>query len=139
MNRHPRSRAEQARQIQKLLIESSSLIESYTGEVCPRCTDRCCKQRHGTFTPLDQAYVNALGKDVPRHDPARPIDGPCQFLSERGCTKPRWQRAWKCTWYFCDALLQALADGPQRQARALSRMQAESQRLYEQLQGGDDD
>ena len=127
-----------AKALKALIAESSPLIEQYTRQVCPNCADVCCRQKHGMFTSADRAYLTALGEHVPPHDLSRASDAFCQFLGAGGCTKPRWQRAWKCTWYFCDPLLQAVADGPQRQARSLSRMQAEIQRLYEELNGGGD-
>ena len=122
--------AEKAQRLKQLLIESSPLIEGYTRQVCPSCTDVCCKQRHGLFTETDRVYLAALGEPVPPHDPSRPLDGSCQFLTGAGCMKPRWQRAWKCTWYFCEPLLRALAEGPQKNARALSAILEEMGRLY---------
>lgn len=125
-----------ARELQQLLIRTSPLIERRTAAICPACTGSCCRQRHGMFTDRDRAYLEALGAPGPRHDPALPPDGPCQFLGPAGCAKPRWQRAWKCTWFFCRPLLQALDDGPQREARALSAALAEMVRLYDALDGG---
>lgn len=122
--------------LKQLLTELSPLIEHYTSAVCPACVDVCCRQRHGMCTTADRAYLDALGEPVPAHDPAYDLDGPCQFLGQTGCVKPRWQRAWKCTWYFCDPLLRAITAGPQKQARALSRLQNEILRLYDQLHGG---
>jgi len=135
----PISRAGRALQLKNLLIETSPLIEADTRRVCPDCSDVCCRQQHGMFTAVDHSYLDLLKEPVPVHDPARSPDGPCQFLGPKGCIKPRWQRAWKCTWFFCEPLLQAIADGPQRTARVLSRMQAEIQHLYELLNGGGDE
>lgn len=132
-----RKATEQARAIKQLLIECSPLIEEYTGAVCPSCTEICCKQRHGAFTEADRAYLNALEEDIPHHDPAWPPDRLCQFLGPRGCIKPRWQRAWKCTWYYCEPLLEALRSGPAHKARKLSRLQEELLRLYNGLKGCD--
>ena len=128
--------ADLARELKQLLIRTSPLIERCTSAVCPSCVETCCRQRHGMFTDRDLAYLEALDEAVPRHDPARSPDGPCQFLGPAGCSKPRWQRAWKCTWFFCGPLLQALDGGPQREARALSAALAEMVRLYDALEGG---
>ncbi|NTW67431.1 MAG: hypothetical protein HGB21_14180 [Nitrospirae bacterium] len=124
-----------ARRLKQLLIESSPLIEEYTRKVCPTCTDVCCKQRHGLFTMADRAYLAALGEEVPSHDPSRPLDGSCQFLGASGCGKPRWQRAWKCTWYFCEPILRALDEGPQKKARRLSATLEEMGSLYGTMRG----
>ncbi len=127
--------AETARRLKQLLIESSSLIEEYTRQVCPSCADVCCRQRHGLFTDADRAYIAALDEKVPPHDPSRPPDGLCQFLAATGCTKPRWQRAGKCTGYFCDPLLRALDEGPQKKARQVSALLQEMGRLYGEMKG----
>jgi hypothetical protein len=124
-----------ARELKQLLVRTSPLIERYTAAVCPACAEICCRQRHGMFTDRDRAYLAALGEHVPRHDPARSTDGRCQFLGPAGCAKPRWQRAWKCTWFFCVPLLRALDAGPQRDARALSAALAEMVRRYDALEG----
>ena len=111
-----------AQELKELLVRFSSLIEEYTKKVCPDCTDVCCKQKHGMFQERDIAYLAAVGVDTSIHDPALPLDGPCQFLGPTGCVKPRWQRAWKCTWYFCEALIKAMEEGPQQKARLISEM-----------------
>ncbi len=130
-----RRASENAQRLKMLLIESSPLIEGYTSRICPSCTEVCCKQRHGLFTEADCAYIAALGEKVPTHDPLVPPDGPCQFLGAGGCAKPRWQRAWKCTWFFCEPLLAALAEGPQKKARQLSAALEEIRRRYGELKG----
>lgn len=122
-----------SRELRQLLIDLSPFIEEHTGKVCPACVEVCCRQKHGLFTPVDRAYLDALGVDVPAHDADRPPDGPCQFLGPAGCAKPRWQRAWKCTWFFCDPLLRALHEGPQKKARALSAAMERIIGLYSEL------
>ncbi len=124
-----------AQRLKQLLIESSPLIEEYTRQVCPSCTDVCCRQRHGMFTAADRAYIAALDEEVPTHDPRLSLDGACQFMGPSGCVKPRWQRAWKCTWFFCGPLLAALSEGPQKKMRQLSAMLEEMGRLYGELKG----
>lgn len=129
------SRRQAAERLKQLLTELSPLIESHTAVVCPSCTEVCCRQRHGMFTPRDRAYFDALGTEPPLHDPALPPDGPCQFLGAGGCSKPRWQRAWRCTWFFCEPLLKALGTGPARPARGLSAALEEMMRLYDMMEG----
>lgn len=119
--------------LKKLLIELSPFIEAYTSRVCPACTEVCCKQRHGAFTEADRAYFGALGEEVPHHDPSWPPDELCQFLGGTGCAKPRWQRAWRCTWFFCEPLLQAMSEGPMKQSRALTAAIERIMALYEKV------
>jgi len=130
-----RSRIEAAGKLQQLLIESSPLIEEYTRTVCPGCMDVCCRQKHGIYRERDVIYLNALGTAIPSRDPAWQLDGPCEALGERGCTHPRWLRPFKCTWYFCDPLLKAMNDGPQKQARELYRTIKEMIECYDELKG----
>ena len=68
---------------------------------------------------------------------SRDPDGPCQFMGQTGCTLPRWLRAFKCTWYFCEPLLAALDEGNARKARRLSAALQEMVDLYNGLNVGD--
>jgi len=122
-----------AEKLWHLLIESSSLIEKYTREVCPDCINVCCRQKHGMYEERDILYLHALGVEVPRHDETRPPDGPCQFMGPWGCNKPRWLRPFKCTWYFCEPILAALNEGPQKKTRQLSAVLQEMINLYDML------
>jgi hypothetical protein len=124
-----------AERLKRLLIVSSSLIEEYTREVCPGCIDVCCRQKHGVYRERDILYLHALGVEVPPRDEARPLEGPCQFMGPRGCFQPRWLRPFKCTWYFCEPLLAALDQGPQRRARRLSAHLREMILLFDNLEG----
>jgi len=130
-----RSRIDAAGRLRQLLIESSPLIEAYTRELCPDCTDVCCRQKHGIYRERDLNYLNALGTAIPARDPARLLDGPCEALGERGCIHPRWLRPFKCTWYFCEPLLEAMNDGPQKKSRALSRAMKDMIECYDELKG----
>ncbi|HSA77302.1 MAG TPA: hypothetical protein VLG72_00385 [Nitrospirota bacterium] len=122
-----------AEKLRRLLIESSPLIEEYTREVCPDCIDVCCRQKHGMHQERDVLYLHALGVEVPRRDEARPLESPCQFMGPRGCNKPRWIRPFRCTWYFCEPLLAALNEGPQKKARQLSAVLQDIINLYHML------
>ena len=106
----PHSRIAAAGKLQRLLIESSPFIEDYTRELCPGCTDVCCRQKHGIYRERDELYLRAMGMEIPARDPGRPLEGPCEALGEGGCSHPRWLRPFKCTWYFCDPILDALND-----------------------------
>lgn len=129
------SSAEQtARQLRQLLIESSPRIEAYTKELCPACTDLCCRQKHGQYRERDLAYLRALNEAPPQHAGSQAPESPCGFLGERGCVHPRWLRPFKCTWYFCEALLKALEERPAREARNLTAVMEEMILLYDRLE-----
>jgi hypothetical protein len=127
------NRVETAEKLKQLLIESSSMIEDYTREVCPACAEVCCKQKHGTFQENDIVYLHALGRKVPPRDQGRPLEGPCELMRPHGCVQPRWLRPFRCTWYFCEPLLKALNDGPSRKARRLSALLQEMVDLCREL------
>jgi len=109
-----------AAKLKQLLIQLSPLIEELTAQVCPGCTDVCCKQKRCFPDSVDVRYIAALGLTLPELESGRPPDGPCQFMGGFGCTLPRWQRPWRCTWYFCDPLLASMNTGPQKTARKIS-------------------
>ncbi len=111
-----------ADQVKRLFIELSPMVEEYTARVCPDCTNVCCKQRHGIMNEQDLRYLAALDTPRPVYDPGRLPDGPCQFMGAEGCMSPRWLRPWRCTSYFCDALITAMNAGPQKKARRLSAL-----------------
>ncbi len=67
-------------------------------------------------------YLSALGASLPLYEQGRPPDGPCQFMGTEGCVRPRWLRPWRCTSYFCGALLEAMNSGPQKKARQVSAL-----------------
>lgn len=114
--------AAKANKLKDLLIELSPLIEEYSSRVCPGCTDVCCKQKRSYPEHVDARYIEALAVSPPLPDPARSLEGPCQFMGREGCLTPRWLRPWRCTWYFCDPLLEAMQRGPQRKSRKISNL-----------------
>ena len=116
------SKTTSAAKLKKLLAELSPLIEEFTVQVCPDCRDVCCKQRFGVMNEQDLRYRAALGEPLPSCDPARLPDGPCQFMGAAGCVRPRWLRPWRCTAYFCDALLAAMNSGPPKKVRRISAL-----------------
>jgi hypothetical protein len=122
-----------AEKLKLLLIESSPLIEECTAHVCPGCIDVCCRQKHGLYQERDIRYLHALGVALPKRDATRPLDGPCECMGTRGCAPPRWMRPFKCTWYFCEPLLAALNEGPQKKARRLAAVMQEMIDLYGKL------
>lgn len=109
-----------AHKLKDLLTRLSPLIEEYTAATCSGCVDVCCKQKRAFPDHEDVLYMTALGLPLPDYDPARDPEGPCQFMGAAGCMTPRWLRPWRCTWYFCSPLLDAMSGGPQRKARAIS-------------------
>jgi hypothetical protein len=86
----------------------SPFIELHTSRVCPLCQRVCCIDRHGTHEPEDLAVIEALSESPPQEKPLEPDTRPCRQLGPTGCSLKRWQRPYRCTWYFCDALLEEM-------------------------------
>jgi len=122
-----------ANHLKQLLIVSSPFLDEYTALVCPLCSDVCCRQKHGLYRENDMRYLHALDIDAPLRDATKPDWGPCECLGPQGCLQPRWLRPFKCTWYFCDQLLAALNEGPQRKARRIITSLQEMIVLYNAL------
>ncbi len=108
-----------ALKVRERMEELSPLIEHFTSEVCPECRDVCCKQKHGIPDKEDRHLFFLLNSQPPELDTKRAPDDYCQFLSDRGCILPRWQRPFRCTWYFCETLLRVM---PERDPRGYRKM-----------------
>ena len=111
---------DRAERLKELLVRLSPLIEELTARVCPECNDVCCKQKRCLPDPVDVKYLAALKMLRIEYDSSRQPEGPCQFMGRFGCSLQRWQRPWRCTWYFCDPLLMAMNTGPQKTARKIA-------------------
>lgn len=88
----------------------SPFIELHTSRVCPSCQKVCCIDRHGTHEPEDIAFIEALGECTPPEQPLETDTKPCRQLAPSGCSLMRWQRPYRCTWYFCSALLKEMPE-----------------------------
>lgn len=94
-----------ARKAEALIETISPLIEAYTSAVCPQCTTVCCINRHSRFDRSDVIFMTALGRALPEEDPSIADTADCRFLGSRGCRRKRPDRPYRCTWFFCSALL----------------------------------
>jgi hypothetical protein len=117
-----------AEEMKAVYEEVSPLIEEFTSRVCPSCESVCCIDRHGTHEAADLAFLSAIG-EAPPGDPPKADDAlPCRQLGERGCEIQRWQRPYRCTWYFCPTLLEAM---PEANPKGYRTLVAKLQRLGE--------
>ncbi len=106
-----------ARQLKLALDACSPYIQQMTSEVCPACEKVCCINRHGYYDDNDLIYVRALGLETPYYREGINDTDPCQFLSPYGCTRERSVRPFRCNWYFCNALIEHMEEGPARPYR----------------------
>jgi hypothetical protein len=117
----------------------SSLTEEFTSRICPTCESVCCIDRHGTHEKADLLFLEAMGEAPPGDAPKADDTEPCRHLGPKGCTIARRMRPYRCTWYFCSALLERMPEEDPRGYRnlvaALKRLGALRQRLLEGATG----
>jgi hypothetical protein len=117
---------ETAREAKAAYEEVSSFLERHTSALCPSCENVCCIDRHCSYGKDDRLFLRALGNRPPDDEPRVKDTDPCRFLTPLGCRLPRWRRPFRCTWYFCGRLLEAMPEGKPRQYRefikALNRL-----------------
>lgn len=85
----------------------SPYIQRHTAKVCPSCSKVCCINKHGNYDEVDMVFIRALGLES-EHKTEIPDAAPCRFLKEDGCSLPRYKRPFRCTWYFCERLLESM-------------------------------
>jgi hypothetical protein len=113
-----------ARMLKEEIDGISGFIQLNTSVVCPACEKVCCINKHGYYDHEDLIYVFSLGQERPVYGKGIDDTAPCQFLSERGCSRERSVRPFRCNWYFCDTLLGHMEKGPAKPYREfISRFQ----------------
>jgi len=127
--------SELADELRQAFKAVSPFIEKHTAIVCPECRKVCCIDKHGRYDTNDLLFLRALG--VKKHDdlPDREESAPCRYLNENGCSRERWERPFRCTQFFCDALLKSLENDNAKLYRAfvdyLQHLISVRQRLLE--------
>jgi hypothetical protein len=117
-----------ALQMKAAYEEVSPLIEAFTAKVCPTCRSVCCIDRHGSHEEADLKFLSASREAAPPEPPLPDDTLPCRHLGAKGCGIERWRRPYRCTWYFCAALLEAM---PQADPRGYRDLVAKLTRLGE--------
>jgi hypothetical protein len=111
------SRTEIADRLRNEFEKVAPFIQEHTSKVCPLCSRVCCINKHGYYDGEDVLFVMALGIKIPPYSPDRSDADPCRFLNARGCSLQRWERPFRCTWYFCDSLLESMREDNSRAYR----------------------
>lgn len=93
--------------LKKAFEAVSPYIQRHTSKVCPSCPKVCCINKHGNYDEVDMVFIRALGLET-EHKPDIPDAAPCRFLNKDGCVLPRYKRPFRCTWYFCERLLESM-------------------------------
>ncbi len=97
-----------AQEVKDAFSAVSPFIEKHTSIVCPECEKVCCIDRHGRYDKNDRLFLKALGTERHHIPVDREETVPCRFLNEKGCSRRRWERPFRCTHFFCDPLLKSL-------------------------------
>lgn len=137
-----------ARELKEAFEAVDPYIQKLTEAVCPFCASVCCIDRHGRPLEDDMAVISTLEQFAPevspdglspaskvrKDDAERSRDeAPCRFLSSAGCILRRWQRPFRCTFYFCGPLIERMNGGSPREYREfialLQRLVGARQRL----------
>lgn len=108
MKKGSSSAAELAGDLREAFDVVSPFIEKHTAIVCPGCENLCCKDRHGRYDENDLFFLTALGVAVTADQSGPEESGPCRHMGAMGCSLERWMRPFRCTHFFCDALLKSL-------------------------------
>ena len=128
-------RSELADELRQAFNALSPFIEKHTSIVCPECKKVCCIDKHGRYDKYDLVFLSALGAKKHHDPPEREESDPCRFLNEKGCSRERWERPFRCTQFFCDALLKSLESDNAKLYRAfveyLQHLISVRQRLLE--------
>lgn len=111
-------RTELSNELKSAFSAVSPFIEKHTSIVCPVCEKVCCIDKHGRYESNDLVFLRPLGVDIHHNPSEREETDPCRFLNEKGCSRERWQRPFRCTFFFCDALLKSLEDDNAKLYRA---------------------
>ncbi|MEK7333188.1 MAG: hypothetical protein AAB017_07410 [Nitrospirota bacterium] len=94
--------------LKKAFDAVSPYIQRHTSKVCPSCSKVCCINKHGNYDEVDMVFIRALGLDSADNKSDKPDTDPCRFLNKDGCSLPRYKRPFRCTWYFCERLLESM-------------------------------
>ena len=70
---------------------------------CPDCQDPCCRRAKVWFDFKDLIYLHLGAMAIPTGQLIASLNETCRYLSDKGCTLPRGQRPFVCTWYVCAA------------------------------------
>lgn len=97
-----------AHELKEAFDAVSHYIQKHTSEVCPSCPKVCCISKHGNYEKEDLVFIHALGLGNIDYKTDRADTDPCRFLQKDGCSLPRYRRPFRCTWYFCERLLESM-------------------------------
>lgn len=81
------------------------ILKRFTEKFCASCKNPCCVNRHGFPDFEDLVVQRCLGIKSRAYEKGLKDTGTCQFLGPKGCVLERFERSYRCTWYFCDKVM----------------------------------
>lgn len=87
-------------------------LEALCADTCPTCRDNCCGRATVWYDFRDLLGFHLNAAAIPAGQMIPSPDRSCQYLATSGCTFPRSQRPFICTWFVCAAQKRAMADWP---------------------------
>lgn len=96
---------------QKIAINYVLIDEIQTtlcGQSCPSCEDVCCRHATVWYDFRDVLFSCFQRQALPIRQIDKNEDGICTHLHVDGCSLPRVERPFICTWYVCSSQKQLL-------------------------------
>ncbi len=81
------------------------ILKGFTEKFCANCKNPCCVNRHGFPDFEDLVVQRCLGIKTRAYEKGLKDTSTCQFLGPEGCVLDRIERSYRCTWYFCDKVM----------------------------------
>lgn len=92
-----------AQQIRCRIEALDPLMRALCEQTCPLCTDNCCRRATVWFDFKDLLLHHMVQKAVPTGQLITAVHQTCRYLGFDGCTLPRIQRPFVCTWFICSS------------------------------------
>lgn len=92
-----------AQQVRFRVEALDPLMRDLCERTCPRCNDNCCRRATVWFDFKDMLGFHLRSATIPPGQLIAAARQTCRYLGIRGCTLPRIQRPFVCTWFICSA------------------------------------
>lgn len=91
-----------AENIRQNLNHLFPIMDRLCADTCTDCKEPCCRVAKLWYNYQDLLFLSLSGLQPPEDgQPIQNYHGHCRYLGSTGCTLPRINRPWICTWYIC--------------------------------------
>lgn len=108
-----------AEAVRKHLESVFPALDALCRMTCPECPSPCCLKAAVYADFRDLLFLVLLDLSTPPGQLRTASDASCRYHTPRGCTLPRMQRPWICTWYLCAAQKALLRQWPEADRQQL--------------------